>query len=115
MLKKKDFYKQLAKKPDDWDLRGIFADWLHENGFLAEEKAQRYLIERRKCPCFWAEKFWIFSVNLVGHFQLEKSVFDKIKTTERKYKIYMPGVLYHYFSTLEKAEIELSKVFDVNL
>ncbi len=44
------FLQQMVANPGDQLVRGIFADWLAENGFWREEAGQRWLIRYGKYP-----------------------------------------------------------------
>src|SRR5262249_16172742 len=44
------FYEDLNKKPEDWSLRGVVADWYEDNGQLEGATAQRWMVQNHKRP-----------------------------------------------------------------
>lgn len=44
------FHSHLDDLPDDWDFRGVYADWLGQQGRMEEEQLQRWLRVHRRCP-----------------------------------------------------------------
>ena len=45
-----DWYELLEKRPDDWETRKVFSDWLEEVGELVLSVGQRYQIRCKKYP-----------------------------------------------------------------
>lgn len=46
--------------PDNWELRGIYADWLEENGRDGEAQGQRWMISHRRRPLRSSLTWWWF-------------------------------------------------------
>ena len=46
----KQFIEGLARAPDDWQLRGVFADWCEENDWPGLAACLRWMARRRKRP-----------------------------------------------------------------
>jgi uncharacterized protein (TIGR02996 family) len=44
------FERRLGRRPDDWGLRLVYADWLEEEGETALAAAQRYMAEHEAWP-----------------------------------------------------------------
>jgi uncharacterized protein (TIGR02996 family) len=44
------FFEDLAEKPEDWQVRGVFADWCEDNGKPELAECLRWMIRRQKRP-----------------------------------------------------------------
>jgi hypothetical protein len=44
------FYDELARKPDDWAVRGLLADWCEDNNLPQWAECLRWMIRHRKRP-----------------------------------------------------------------
>jgi uncharacterized protein (TIGR02996 family) len=46
----------LCNAPNDWDLRGVLADWYEDNNFPDEAACLRWMIQQRKRPYHGANR-----------------------------------------------------------
>jgi uncharacterized protein (TIGR02996 family) len=44
------FFKELAGNPNDWQVRGVFADWCEDNGRVELAECLRWMVRHKKRP-----------------------------------------------------------------
>jgi uncharacterized protein (TIGR02996 family) len=52
------FFADLTRNPEDWTMRGVFADWHEDNGRPAQAECLRWMIRRRKRPYHGSSKVY---------------------------------------------------------
>jgi uncharacterized protein (TIGR02996 family) len=61
------YYQDLARSPEDWALRSVFADWCDDNGKPEVAEALRWMVKNHKRPhSSSTESFTWFNADTIG-------------------------------------------------
>jgi hypothetical protein len=66
------FYEDLARDPENWQLRSVMADWCEDNDQPALAECLRWMVQHRKRPYSGASSTWTwFNADTVDAEQLD--------------------------------------------
>ena len=73
------FHEKLDQRPDDWDLRLIYADWLEQQERPEEAFTQRWMAKYKKAPWFHGESHptpygWVQGTDTMKPFVLSLAI-----------------------------------------